>query len=80
MAKIGIFKYDSTPIAAALWKNLGGNFHDLSQAICEFCDDSISNFNGNLTDGRIHFCLIGPLRKNAPKPQNPGGGIRISVS
>lgn len=32
------------------------------------------------TDGRIHFCLIGPLRKNAPKPQNPGGGIRISVS
>ena len=33
------------------------------------------------TDGRIHFCLIGPLRKNAPKPQpkvNPGE-IRISV-
>ena len=54
MAKIGIFKYDSTPIAAALWKNLGGNFHDLSQAICEFCDDSISNFNGNLTDSTLN--------------------------
>ena len=35
------------------------------------------------TDGRIHFCLIGPLRRNAAKPaQQPGagGGVRISVS
>ena len=37
------------------------------------------------TDGRIHFCLIGPPRKNAPKPRpaegtNLSGGIRISVS
>lgn len=38
------------------------------------------------TDGRIHFCLIGPPRKNAAKaqPQPPaaasaGGGIHISV-
>lgn len=37
------------------------------------------------TDGRVHFCLIGPPRKNAPKqhaaaPAERGGGIRISVS
>ena len=40
------------------------------------------------TDGRIHFCLIGPPRKNGPKPAQPqaqgegnhSGGIRISVS
>ena len=41
------------------------------------------------TDGRIHFCLIGPPRKNAVKPQQgqtqpatppSGGGIRISVN
>lgn len=36
------------------------------------------------TDGRIHFCLIGPPRKNAPKsktePVNLSGGIKISVS
>lgn len=45
------------------------------------------------TDGRIHFCLIGPPRKNSPKPVqqaqgvaadnssggNLSGGIRISV-
>ena len=37
------------------------------------------------TDGRIHFCLIGPPRKNGPKPQTAprapqDGGIHISVS
>ena len=36
------------------------------------------------TDGRIHFCLIGPLRKGGakPKPAAPAndGGIKISVS
>ena len=36
------------------------------------------------TDGRIHFCLIGPLKKSAKaQPQQPAansGGIRISVS
>ena len=34
------------------------------------------------TDGRIHFCLIGPLRKNAAKPRSTeaAGGIRISVN
>ena len=38
------------------------------------------------TDGRVHFCLIGPPRKNGAKASNPSaganapGGIRISVS
>ena len=38
------------------------------------------------TDGRIHFCLIGPPRKNAPRQQqvsreqSVGGGIRISTN
>ena len=38
------------------------------------------------TDGRIHFCLIGPPRKNSPKSQQQqqrdgvSGGIKISVS
>lgn len=38
------------------------------------------------TDGRVHFCLIGPPRKNAPKTQSPSsaapnlsGGIHIKV-
>ena len=35
------------------------------------------------TDGRIHFCLIGPLRKGKAQQQKPAGesgGIRISVN
>ena len=38
------------------------------------------------TDGRIHFCLIGPPRKNAPRQQQApreqpvDGGIRISTN
>ena len=35
------------------------------------------------TDGRIHSCLIGPLRKNGPRPAREGGApgaIRISVN
>ena len=37
------------------------------------------------TDGRIHFCLIGPPRKNGSKQQSAprapqGDGIRISVN
>ena len=37
------------------------------------------------TDGRIHFCLIGPLRKSGQKPaaapaSDAGQGIHISVS
>jgi translation initiation factor IF-3 len=39
------------------------------------------------TDGRVHFCMIGPPRKNTakpqPRPQDQGGapgGIHISVS
>ena len=35
------------------------------------------------TDGRIHFCLIGPLRKGQAKPQAsaaPSSPVRISVN
>ena len=31
------------------------------------------------TDGRIHACQIGPLRKNAPKPHPSATSIQISV-
>ena len=53
--------------------------------VLEMIKDECSVEQAPRTDGRIHFCLIGPPRKNAPKPQAPrdpeaGGGIRISVS
>ena len=51
--------------------------------VLEMIKDECNVEQAPRTDGRIHFCLIGPPRKNAPKPaaqQGQSGGIRISVS
>ena len=51
--------------------------------VLEMIKDECSVEQAPRTDGRIHFCLIGPPRKAGPKaaaPQpNQPGGIRISV-
>ena len=41
------FELDNTPDAENLWKAIGGSFSNISQAINEFVDDSISNFRRN---------------------------------
>jgi len=38
---------ENTPIASELWKGIGGHFDTFSQILCEFIDNSISNFIGN---------------------------------
>ena len=50
--------------------------------VLEMIKDECTVEQAPRTDGRIHFCLIGPQRKNAPKQpaKDLGGGIRISVS
>ena len=55
--------------------------------VLEMLKDSCHVEQAPKTDGRIHFCLIGPPRKNGPKPAQPqqeganlSGGIRISVN
>ena len=59
---------------------------DKISEVLEMIKDECTVEQAPRTDGRIHFCLIGPLRKNAakaPRPpagQNLSGGIRISVS
>jgi len=54
---------------------------DKISEILEMIKDECTIEQAPRTDGRIHSCLIGPPRKNAPKPQsqNMGGGIHISV-
>ena len=50
--------------------------------VLEMLKDSCHVEQAPKTDGRIHFCLIGPPRKNAPKQQpqqQKQGGIHISV-
>ena len=41
------FEIMNKPNAQELWAGIGGNFDSLSQIICEFIDNSISNFVGN---------------------------------
>lgn len=41
------FKIKNEPDSQELWAGIGGNFDSLSQIICEFIDNSISNFVGN---------------------------------
>lgn len=53
--------------------------------VLEMIKDECSVEQAPRTDGRIHFCLIGPPRKNggakapAANSANAAGGIRISV-
>ena len=51
--------------------------------VLEMIRDECSVEQAPRTDGRIHSCLIGPMRKNATKSREASsapGGIRISVS
>lgn len=41
------FEINNKPNAQELWEGIGGNFDSLSQIVCEFIDNSISNFKGN---------------------------------
>jgi len=47
MALLGLFKIINMPVASRIWKTLGSNFNNFSQAICEFVDNAVSNFRGN---------------------------------
>ena len=57
---------------------------DKISEILEMIKDECTIEQAPRTDGRIHSCLIGPPRKNAPKaprpPEPKPGEIRISVS
>ena len=53
---------------------------DKISEVLEMLGDACSVEQAPKTDGRIHFCLIGPPRKNAPKARPEPGAIRISVN
>lgn len=38
------------PDSNELWKGIGGYFDSLGEILCEFIDNSISNFRGNTSD------------------------------
>jgi hypothetical protein len=37
---------DATPLARELWAGIAGHFDSITQVVCEFVDNSISNFEG----------------------------------
>ena len=50
MSILGFFKIVNPPRAARIWFELASSFNNFSQAICEFCDNAISNFVGHEED------------------------------
>jgi len=47
---------DTTPSAQDLWEGIAGHFDSITQILCEFIDNSISNFDGNnLSTRTIHL-------------------------
>lgn len=53
---------NNTPKANELWKGIGGHFDTISQIVCEFIDNSISNFVGN--NLRSKTIIVGIAQKN----------------
>ena len=52
------YQLDNLPDSNELWRGIGGYFDSLGEILCEFIDNSISNFVGhNLTVRTISITL-----------------------
>ena len=40
-------KLDNSPNEIAFWRGIGGHFDNITQILCEFIDNSISNIKSN---------------------------------
>jgi Histidine kinase-, DNA gyrase B-, and HSP90-like ATPase len=68
---------DTTPYAQDLWEGIAGHFDSFSQVICEFIDNSISNFEGrNIPNKSVHINLE-EVRSNRVKVQLEDNGTGI---
>lgn len=72
------FSIENNPSASELWAGIGGNFDSLSQIICEFVDNSISNFIGNQSPQRNINILINKESEQKIKVaiEDSGTGIK----
>ncbi|MBT2575936.1 hypothetical protein J7E43_00500 [Bacillus sp. ISL-8] len=55
---------NSTPSATELWEGIGGHFENLSQVLCEFLDNSISNIISTSSVNRSIIIKILPILDN----------------
>lgn len=65
MSILGIFKIINPPLVARIWFELASSFNNFSQAICEFCDNAISNFVGHEDDRTLVRTIRILIRQNA---------------
>lgn len=65
------------PNSNDLWKSIGGYFDSLGEILCEFIDNSISNFRGNhLTSKSIVISIKDLPKKIQIKIEDSGTGIK----
>ena len=69
---------ENKPRAEELWRGIGGHFDSISQILCEFIDNSISNFIGNKLRSKT---IIVSIRKKSPQSvlisiEDSGTGIK----
>ena len=67
----------TTPDSNDLWKGIGGYFDSLGEILCEFIDNSISNFRGNrLTSKSIVISIKECSNRVQVKVEDSGTGIK----
>lgn len=69
---------NSTPDATQLWQGIGGHFENLSQILCEFIDNSISNIISTSAINRSILVKITPIHgmeKYRVSIEDAGSGI-----
>jgi len=69
---------DTTPLAEDLWSGIGGHFDSFTQVICEFIDNSISNFDSNSTPSKTVDIVLEKTKNNKVKVtvEDTGTGIK----
>lgn len=67
---------NSTPNASELWHGISGHFENLSQVLCEFLDNSISNIiSSNSLSRTILICIFREGRSYKISIEDAGSGI-----
>lgn len=69
---------NNIPDANDLWKGIGGHFSSLSEILCEFIDNSISNFKANKTISKTILITCKQLKDNQylVSVEDSGTGIK----
>jgi len=68
---------NNRPDAQSLWSGIGGHFDSLGQILCEFIDNSISNFVGNNCVARtITLTIVDRKTHKHIKIEDTGTGIK----